>query len=312
MRRGVFGVWCGYVGVGPEHPLFGLPTNHPLALPSSWFDGRKVDQGFGPMDMMIHMLSGAKSMNDACPISLAFHVHGGCNYAENHVPGEPPGDRWWFGFDCGHAGDYMPDKNLSDEMMQMIDSMPEEVRGIMRGIAGKPGDYRNRQYVVSECQSLAAQLNSVATVLAKEKVMAVLMIGATERERIAEIIAYAKAHPLTVDIRDAHAVDTAVLKLEDRKPGYERPPSQHIVFPGGYRAAFSIEQQPAGFCKHLSVSVESVSKKGLLPPPEAVAVIAQEFGVPFPPDKVWQEEFEPGEYAVNLLSLYAPAHEGSA
>ena len=26
-RNDLLGVWCGYVGVGPEHPLFGLPTN---------------------------------------------------------------------------------------------------------------------------------------------------------------------------------------------------------------------------------------------------------------------------------------------
>ena len=29
-------------------------------------------------------------------------------------------------------------------------------------------------------------------------------------------------------------------------------------------------------------------------------------------DKHWNEEYEPGEYAVNLLSLYAPAQEGNA
>jgi hypothetical protein len=138
------------------------------------------------------------------------------------------------------------------------------------------------------------------------------MIGATERERIAEMIAYAKAHPVTFDIKDAHPTDSGVLKLEDRKPGYERPPSQHMVFPGGYRVAFSIEQQPAGLCTHLSVSVEGRSKKGMMPSLQAVAMIAEEFGVPFPPDKGWHEEYERGEFAINLLSLYAPALEGRA
>jgi hypothetical protein len=143
--------------------------------------------------------------------------------------------------------------------------------------------------------------------------MAVLMIGATERERIAEIIAYAKAHPIPFEVLRAGAVDdTDTLKLEDRKPGYERPRSQHVVFPGGFRAAFSIEAQPAGLCTHLSISVEGRSKKGAMPSPQAVAMIAEEFGVPFPAHKMWQEEFDPGEYAINLLSLYAPAPEGNA
>jgi len=143
--------------------------------------------------------------------------------------------------------------------------------------------------------------------------MAVLIIGATEREKIAEIIAYAKAHPLSFDqLRKSAVAEAETVRLEDRQPGHERPPSQHVIFPGGYRAAFSIEAQPAGLCTHLSISVFGRSKKGMMPSPQAVAMIAQEFGVPFPPDKGWTEEFDPGEYAVNLLSLYAPAQEGHA
>ncbi|MBT1509359.1 hypothetical protein KIP88_02495 [Bradyrhizobium sp. SRL28] len=143
--------------------------------------------------------------------------------------------------------------------------------------------------------------------------MAVLIIGETERERIAELVAYAKAHPLTFDkMREAIVDERPLVRLKDRQPGHERPPSQHVEFPGGYRAAFSIEAQPAGFCTHLSISVFGRHKKGMMPSAEAVAMIAEEFGVPFPPDKGWTEEFDPGEYAVNLLSLYAPAQEGHA
>ena len=143
--------------------------------------------------------------------------------------------------------------------------------------------------------------------------MAVLIIGATEREKIAEIVAYAKAHPLTFDVlRKSIAGDTTILKLEDRQPGHERPPSQHMIFPGGYRAAFSIEQQPPGLCTHLSISVMGRAKKGMMPNPAAVGMIAEEFGVPYPADKMWIEEFDPGEFAINLVSLYAPAQEGRA
>jgi len=176
MRRGGGDVWCGYVGIGPEHPLFCLPTNHPLKLPASWFEGRKVDQGFGPMDMFIHMLSGAKSLEDATPICLAFHVHGGVNYAADHSPdadriAEPDG-RWWFGFDCGHAGDLAPGRLKTNKLMlEMVESMPIEARAKMREIVQRGLDeavYRDQQYVVSECQSFAAQLNAVVGVLNKE------------------------------------------------------------------------------------------------------------------------------------------------
>jgi hypothetical protein len=176
MRRNErYGVWCGYVGVPPEHPLFGLPYNQPLKLPPSWFEGRTMDQGIGPFDVFIHALSGAKSMDDATPICIALHVHGGCNYAEDHVPdahkvAEPDG-WWWFGFDCMHAGDLMPGMPKHDELMnQMIDSMPEHVRATMRDIVFRKNRdvYRDQQYVVSECQSLATQLNAIVGVLTKE------------------------------------------------------------------------------------------------------------------------------------------------
>jgi hypothetical protein len=143
--------------------------------------------------------------------------------------------------------------------------------------------------------------------------MAVLMIGATEREKIAQIIERAKRRPVLFEqVRQGIADDTDVLRLQDRKPGFVRPPSAHVSFPGGYRAAFSIEEQPPGMCSHLSVSVEGRSKPGMMPSPEAVAAIAEEFGVPFPPNKSWVEEYAPGEYAINLVSLITPREEGHA
>jgi hypothetical protein len=144
--------------------------------------------------------------------------------------------------------------------------------------------------------------------------MAVLIIGDTERAKIAEMIAYAKAHPLTLDdVRRSAVPDTNVVKLEERRAGWAPlPESQQIEFPGGFRAVFSIEQQAAGFCTHLSVSVYGRSTKGAMPSPEAVGLIANEFGVEFPADRMWMEEYERGEFAINLLSLYLPAVEGHA
>ena len=143
--------------------------------------------------------------------------------------------------------------------------------------------------------------------------MPVLIIGAAEREKIAAAVQYAKAHPILLDVIRAGSVSPRdTIKLEDRKPGFERPESQHIEFPGGYRASYSVEQQPAGMCSHLSISVFGRAKPGRMPSVEAVKMIAQAFGVPFPAGRMWSEEFDPGEFAVNLLSLYAPTVEGNA
>jgi hypothetical protein len=144
--------------------------------------------------------------------------------------------------------------------------------------------------------------------------MAVLIIGKIEREKIAKVIAYAKAHPVLFElIRQGVMDDTSVLELKDRKRvDTVRPASAHVMFPGGYHAAFSIEQQPAGLCSHLSISVEGRAKKGAMPNEPAVQMICEEFGVPYPAGKMWIEEFDPGEFAINLVSLYAPTQEGHA
>jgi hypothetical protein len=169
MIRNDIGVWCGYVGVDSNHPLFGLPTNHPLRLPASWFENRRGFQGAGVLDVFVFALSGAQ-LDEACPISLAFEVHGGVNYANDHVPCHEPDERWWFGFDCSHAGDRVPRLNVDMMIDQMIETMPEKVRDIMRNVCHPPTIYRDQSYVVSECQSLAAQLISVAKVIEKIRV----------------------------------------------------------------------------------------------------------------------------------------------
>ena len=77
--------------------------------------------------------------------------------------------------------------------------------------------------------------------------MAVLMIGATEREKITKVIAYA---------------NSPVLKLEDRKNvDTVRPASAHILFPGGYRAAFSIEEQPSGLLPTCRSASKAIAKR---------------------------------------------------
>jgi hypothetical protein len=112
--RNHMGALCGYVGLPHEHRLYGL--------------------GYGEVDEQVE-------------------VHGGLTYAapcqENgkicHVP-EPgrPADVWWFGFDCAHAGDLIP--NAGD----LIPNMDDFGYG--------PDTYRDIAYVTAECASLAGQL----------------------------------------------------------------------------------------------------------------------------------------------------------
>jgi len=105
IKRNQFGTLCGYVAVDKNHTLFEK-------------DGDYLD------------------------------VHGGITFSD-HCQGDPEkgichvaedGDHvWWFGFDCGHAGDHSP-------------GMHTEIYW--------DNIYRNISYVTSEVESLAEQLKA--------------------------------------------------------------------------------------------------------------------------------------------------------
>lgn len=113
--RNHMGALCGYVGVPEGHPAFEKDYN-------------EVD----------------------------YYAHGGLTFAsfcvedekENgicHVPfpGEP--DRvWWLGFDCGHAGDLIPEMEAYYRQAGISSTMMET--------------YKDIAYVRQECLDLAKQL----------------------------------------------------------------------------------------------------------------------------------------------------------
>lgn len=76
------------------------------------------------------------------------------------------------------------------------------------------------------------------------------------------------------------------------------------IIPIGFRCVFTIERQPIGWCKHLSVSVDAGEK---IPNLVAVAEIAKEFGMRIKThddfDFMWTENTADGTVAVNALRL---------
>lgn len=129
-----------------------------------------------------------------------------------------------------------------------------------------------------------------------------LVINDQVRAQIAEAIKKAEQHPVPIAfLMTAGIEDKPNVSLADRKPGFERPASELVIIPFGYHVAYSIEEQPIGLCGHLSISVD---KPGMTPAPEAVVMIAEEYGIKFPSKmtKFWVEEFDPGHHAINLVS----------
>ncbi len=112
-RHPELGTWNGYIGVPEGHPLFG----------ASYRD---------------------------------IEVHGGLTYAGDRVPagmsnGSPAevfAGHWWFGFDCAHAGDLIPQIEELREPLSL--GPPHE------------GDtFKDADWVLVELQSLAYQLRDL-------------------------------------------------------------------------------------------------------------------------------------------------------
>jgi hypothetical protein len=123
--RGPVGALNGYVAINRTHPWFGrgYDDHLPLRCP-------KIETEGG-------------SCYEHSP-SYLVGVHGGLTYAGEGVEGSSKGDDlWWFGFDCAHAGDFIP------------------------GLSGdSPGDGEqvcDLPYVQSECRRLAMQLAAVTS-----------------------------------------------------------------------------------------------------------------------------------------------------
>lgn len=114
IHRSRGGALCGYVGVADHHPAFG--------------------KHYSDVDVVVHGgLTYADKCNEDDPEGIC-HVP---------APGRPH-DVWWFGFDCAHGRDVLP---------QMNDTV-----GLRRYQT-----YRDFGYVKKEVESLAQQLLAIQT-----------------------------------------------------------------------------------------------------------------------------------------------------
>jgi len=113
---------CGYVEIPQGHPLYGVDYSARITKTPT----RELFDGWYLID------------HDYDTPGGLFSVHGGVTYSGN---GDffSDGNGWWYGFDCGHAGD------LSPAYDQFSSST-----------------YRDIEYVKAECASLAKQLRQVA------------------------------------------------------------------------------------------------------------------------------------------------------
>lgn len=142
--RGPVGALCGYVGVLPEHPLYGKDYHHRIFVLPSW--GKQPIGKRGVIPLILN----AGNKDGTVSIDCYFNVHGGITYAANRAPDEDWSARWWFGFDCSHCDDLCPDLMRPDFLSIMAYPREGQV-------------YRDIEYVRQECRSLADQLHTFTT-----------------------------------------------------------------------------------------------------------------------------------------------------
>lgn len=115
LQRNPSGAWCGYVAVDRVSRLFGVPYDA--------FSEQGID------------------------------VHGGLTFSGHRnaitIAGKTwaPNELWWFGFDCAHAGDFVP-------------AFAELVGHIPNGF-GAYDVYRDINYAAQESFKLARQLRDM-------------------------------------------------------------------------------------------------------------------------------------------------------
>lgn len=127
---------CGYVQVPEGHPLHGIEYGAPMtAIPKEAAENAKL----GKKGALLAFTAGVNALDGETirrSPDVVFDCHGGLTYSGGD--GYPAAGGWWFGFDCHHSGDgdIEPDPRWSD-----------------RG-----GIVRELDYVIDECESLAAQM----------------------------------------------------------------------------------------------------------------------------------------------------------
>jgi hypothetical protein len=148
IMRNRFGVWCGYVGVAKAHPLHAVEYGQsaPCLIPlRDAMMNKPMPENPGMALMMAAILGGPIEPT----ADVVFRVHGGITFAGKHgkrflFKSTPDAhkDLWWFGFDCGHAGDFTPCHALS---------------------FGEEQQYRTMDYAMTEVATLARQIHEVGT-----------------------------------------------------------------------------------------------------------------------------------------------------
>ncbi|RYD68271.1 MAG: hypothetical protein EOP58_01080 [Sphingomonadales bacterium] len=145
MRRGNDGALCGYVGVGPDHPLAGvgeeaLPHDPPIIVHGG-IDYASPCEEYEPQEVSVCHIRVPRQVSGRSSASVNPPFDARTMVALTKLPDEV----WWFGFSCNQPYDLVPK-----------DRHHVRALGLENGRV-----YRDERYVVRETSNLAAQLHAI-------------------------------------------------------------------------------------------------------------------------------------------------------
>jgi hypothetical protein len=150
----ITGSFCGYVGVEPSHPAHGLN-----------YDGAPYEEAKAYHKALRESLRGSLlKLESPKPIPGvgdaldSIGVHGGLTFSG--LRDEFDHGRWYFGFDCGHHGDFMPAVESRLKQLYVDESMVWKKRVELFDKYDRCV-YRDMNYVKDQCHKLALQLKAI-------------------------------------------------------------------------------------------------------------------------------------------------------
>lgn len=117
------------------------------------------------------------------------------------------------------------------------------------------------------------------------------------KKDIAKVKAYAEDHK--IDLTELRGIAS----MDAPAPGLDT--NFVCAIPVGYLVAFTIEQHPGGWARHISVSSE---KRGTVPHPTVVEMVMEEFGMQKKLSEctIYLEDIGRDHQAVNVVEIYEP------
>lgn len=170
-REHSHGAWRGYVGVPASSPLYGIGYADVIPYPDTWKEQAVNLDQVDILQLFLTALDPDAVPAAHAPLTIVFPSHRGLSFA-GHIEDFP--ELWFFGFDCAHAGDLVPE--FEEVYARLARELPD-IPGwpSLHGTPRQPREYRTLEYVKGVCERLAQRLTAYSAWPQAQELLAQVM-----------------------------------------------------------------------------------------------------------------------------------------